>query len=196
MVKPYSCLSWQSFTCQKGYDVGSIGKIKPLFTRVHPPASPRFAPVSPLDVPLSRPSPPAAGELGRRPGRPPAVRHPRRAPGRRRRPGALGLQTSGTVVMGRLPSFGTRGGASMLRGETRVAAALPAASGRGAHRSGSERRGHNRPESAPHRLRPPGGFASAFPSASSASLPRCSRCCCVSSPGTPHPARESVAPHR
>ena len=24
VVKPYSCLSWQSFTCQKGYDVESI----------------------------------------------------------------------------------------------------------------------------------------------------------------------------
>jgi len=31
---------------------------------------------------------------------------------------ALGLQTSGTVVMGRLQPSGTRGGASMLRGKS------------------------------------------------------------------------------
>src|SRR5262245_22873534 len=68
---------------------GSIGKIKPLFTRARPPASPRLTPVSPLDAPLSHPSPSAAGALARRPGRSPAVRHPLRAPGRRRRPVAL-----------------------------------------------------------------------------------------------------------
>ena len=50
-----------------------------------PPASPRLSRMSPLEVPLSRPSPPAAGERGRPPGRPPGARHPRRAPGRRRR---------------------------------------------------------------------------------------------------------------
>jgi len=49
--------------------VASIRKTKPLFTRAHPPASPRLSPVSPLEVPLSYPSPPAAGELGRRPAR-------------------------------------------------------------------------------------------------------------------------------
>src|SRR5215470_9289562 len=42
-----------------------IGKIKPLFPRAHPPASPRLAPVSLLAVPLSHPSPPAVGERGR-----------------------------------------------------------------------------------------------------------------------------------
>src|SRR5262245_32607583 len=40
----------------------SRGNIQPLCTRAHPPASPRLAPVSPPGVPLSRPSPPAAGE--------------------------------------------------------------------------------------------------------------------------------------
>jgi 4-amino-4-deoxy-L-arabinose transferase-like glycosyltransferase len=62
---------------------GSIGKIKPLFTRAHPPAALRFAPVSPLDVPLSRPSPQrrvSAG--GGRAGCPPcATRSARRAAG-------------------------------------------------------------------------------------------------------------------
>ena len=43
----------------------------------------------PPGVPLSRPSTPAAGECGRRPGRPPGARHPLRAPGRRCWPGAL-----------------------------------------------------------------------------------------------------------
>ena len=42
----------------------------------------------------------------------------RQAPGRRRRPGALGRQTSGTVVMRWLQPSGTRGGASMLKGES------------------------------------------------------------------------------
>jgi hypothetical protein len=65
-----------------------------------PPAS-----VSPslARVPWSSPqppSPPAAGERGRRAGPPPAARHPLRAPGRRRRPGALGLHTSGTGGQG------------------------------------------------------------------------------------------------
>ena len=31
-----------------------IGKIKPLFTQAHLPASPRLSPMSPLEVPLSR----------------------------------------------------------------------------------------------------------------------------------------------
>jgi hypothetical protein len=60
---------------------GSIGKIKPLFTRAHPPASPRTSPVSPRGVPPSRTHPPAAGELGRPPGRPPAAHSARRAAG-------------------------------------------------------------------------------------------------------------------
>ena len=42
--------------------------------------------MSPLEVPLSRTDPLAAGELGR----PPAARHPLRAPGRRRRLGSAG----------------------------------------------------------------------------------------------------------
>jgi hypothetical protein len=58
--------------------IASIGKIQPLFTRAHPPASPRLSPMSPLEVPLSRPSPPAASELGR----PPTVRRPLSAPRR------------------------------------------------------------------------------------------------------------------
>ena len=55
-----------------------------------PPASvsPSRARVPPGRAPQP-PSPPAAGELGRRPGRPPAMPHPLRTPGRRRRPGAL-----------------------------------------------------------------------------------------------------------
>ena len=43
----------------------SIGKIKPLFTRAHPPADPPISPMSSLEVPLRHPYPPAAGELGR-----------------------------------------------------------------------------------------------------------------------------------
>jgi hypothetical protein len=50
----------------------------------------------------------------------PAARHPLRALSRRRRPVALGLQTSETVVMGRLLPSGTRGGALMPEDETRV----------------------------------------------------------------------------
>jgi len=68
-------------------------------------------------MPLSRPSPLAADELARQPGRPPTVRYPLRAPGRRRKPVALGLHTSGMVAMGRLQLSGTRGDASMLREE-------------------------------------------------------------------------------
>src|SRR5947207_10539354 len=48
----------------------SIGKIKPLFTRAHLPAPPRTSPVSPLGSLPSRTHTPAAGELGRPPGRP------------------------------------------------------------------------------------------------------------------------------
>jgi hypothetical protein len=46
--------------------------------------------MSPLEVPLSRTDPPAAGKFGRPPGKPPAARHPLRAPGRRRRLGSAG----------------------------------------------------------------------------------------------------------
>ena len=41
---------------------GSIGKIKPLFTRAHPPVPPRTSPVSPLGSLPSHPRTPAAGE--------------------------------------------------------------------------------------------------------------------------------------
>src|SRR5439155_2406888 len=41
---------------------GSIGKIKPLFTRAHPPAPPRTSPVSPLGALPSRTRTPAVGE--------------------------------------------------------------------------------------------------------------------------------------
>jgi transcriptional regulator with XRE-family HTH domain len=44
------------------YTLESIGKIKPLFTRAHPPAPPRTSPVSPLGALPSRPRTPAAGE--------------------------------------------------------------------------------------------------------------------------------------
>ena len=83
MTLLYSCLSWQSFTCQKGHDVKSIGKIKPLFTRAPPPASPRLAPVSPLDVPRSRPPPQRlVSSGGGRAGRPPCpTRSARRGAG-------------------------------------------------------------------------------------------------------------------
>src|SRR5262245_60777981 len=36
--------------------IGSIGKIKPLFTRAHPLAAPRLAPVSPLACPSAAPA--------------------------------------------------------------------------------------------------------------------------------------------
>src|SRR5215510_14539944 len=55
-----------------------IGKIKPLFTRAHPPASPRLAPVSPLEFPSAAPPrQQLVSACGGRAGRPP---HATRAP--------------------------------------------------------------------------------------------------------------------
>jgi hypothetical protein len=42
--------------------VKSIGKIQPLFTRAHPPATPRTSSMSPLGALPSRTRTPAAGE--------------------------------------------------------------------------------------------------------------------------------------
>jgi hypothetical protein len=62
-----------------------IGKIKPLFTQAHLPASPRLAPLSPLEVPLSRRggSPASAGRhRAATPGRVPGAGRPAADAGR------------------------------------------------------------------------------------------------------------------
>src|SRR5262249_30177323 len=60
-----------------GQPSASIGKIKPLFTRAHPPAPPRTSPVSPLGALPSHPRTPAAGEssVDRQAGRAPSAPH-------------------------------------------------------------------------------------------------------------------------
>jgi hypothetical protein len=83
----------------------------------------RPAPSEATSQPFSRPR----GPRGHLAGRPPLAARSGRRPRPRsedwckrlRLAAAMGLQTSGTVVMGRLQSSGTRGGASTLRSERR-----------------------------------------------------------------------------
>jgi len=65
------------FTMRGAHKKRSIGKIKPLFTRAHPPAPPRTSPVSPLGALPSRTHTPAAGEnsVDRQAGRAPSAPH-------------------------------------------------------------------------------------------------------------------------
>src|SRR5262245_47207498 len=98
-----------------------IGKIKPLFTQAHLPASPQLAPLSPLAVPLSRRGgrPASAGRWAHGAGAPPRGGGTGLHPGGAGRPaadaGSDGVPHRPDQASGLWPGAGAPGGAEALR---------------------------------------------------------------------------------